>query len=428
MVFLPPQTGKSEIVSRSFPAWMLGVNPNARIILASYSADLATSFNRDCQKIMTSQQYAEIFPNTRINNKRVVTTSEWKRTANFFEVIEKRGYLFSVGVGGSTTGRAADILIIDDPIKDYVDACSAVMRQRRIDWFNTVAQTRLSKDGHIILMHTRWHETDLAGYLLKAQEMDEGSTQWEVISIPAAGNPGAKYRHVKDVREKDDPLWPEFKGDRAHIQKVKTDVGERAWSSLYQQEPKVQGGNIIKEEWIKLYTELPFKLQNLQPGNMIQSWDLQFKKTGTSFTVGMTIAKYGEDFYLLAIWRKKADIIDTQTAMLDMAKAFPMCHTVLVEDKANGPAILTLLKNKINGMIPVLPELSKDERLHIIAPIFEAGHVFIPANHPETKEIINELTTFPASENDDIVDAFSQGLTHFYEQSGIRHLEATSRW
>ena len=428
MIFMPPQTGKSEIVSRSLPTWLLGNNPDIRIILASYSSELATSFNRDAQKIMMGDEYDLIFPDSKLNHKRTVTGHQFKRTANYFEIVDRRGYLFSVGVGGSTTGKAADVFIIDDPFKDLKQAYSPTTRAAVIDWFNGVAQTRMTLDGHIIIMHTRWHRGDLAGHLLEYAKTDPMATQWEVISIPATGVPDSEYRYELDNRGKGEPLWPSFKGDIDYLNTVRASVGEKVWTALYQQNPTVEGGNIIKHEWIRYYHELPVKPKDMISYNLVQSWDLQFKETGLSYTVGVTFYKHGSQFYLLDIYRKRADIVETQKAIKEMAERWPKCTTILIEDKANGPAILSLMSKKVSGMIPVKASTSKDERLHVVAPLFEAGNIFIPANHPMTGIIIDELTNFPVSQNDDIVDAISQALTRFTELKGLRALEGGTRW
>lgn len=426
MIFLPPQTGKSEIVSRIFPIWMLGLNPKLRIIIASYASDLAISFNRDAQKLIEGENYGNIFPETYINGHRNVTGGSWKRTSNFFETVGHGGYLFSVGVGGATTGKSADIFIIDDPFKDMQQAYSPVGRKRVIDWYNSVAQTRLSLNGHIIIMHTRWHENDLAGYLLEQAAADSKATQWEVISIPAIGSENNPYRHPKDHRKEGQPLWPAFKGDEAMLEVTRKSVGEKVWSALYQQRPSIEGGNIIKESWFRFYTQLPIKIETIPSHKIIQSWDLTFKETGSSFVVGVVLFKHDADFYLLDFYRSKADVVTTVEAIRTMSKKYPNA-SILIEDKANGPAVLSLLKKELSRLIPVRPTAGKDERLHVVAPFFEAGNVYLPANAPWTRLVMAEIQQFPNSEHDDIVDAVSQGLQHFSKLTGMRHLEAMTR-
>ena len=426
-IFLAPQRGKSELVSRFLPAWWLGNFPGAKIILSSYSGDLANSFNRDCQDIIGHENYSDIFPDTITGHRQeLYPLKKLKLTQNEMHT-SKRGYLFSVGVGGSTTGRAAGsmgggdpgLFILDDPIKDLKDALSSTQKESKMGWWRSVVNTRVHGTSHIILMHTRWAKDDIAGQVL-AEDTDN---RWEVLSFPEIG-PDPDYPNQFDSRTIDEPLWPEEKGDYAALMKIKEDVGGYVFSALYMQKPKVVGGAIIKDDWIRYYTKLPFESEKLKSSALIQSWDLQFKETGTSFTVGLTLAKHNADFYLVDFYRKKADIIESMDAITSMSERWPNCNNILIEEKANGNAILDLLKKKISGMIPIKPEASKDERLHLVAPFFEAGNVYLPMNHPKIKIIVEELTSFPSSINDDIVDAFSMGLSRFTKLKGLRYLRA----
>lgn len=423
MIFVGPQRGKSEIVSRHFPAWWLGHLPDSKNILSSYSSDLANSFNRDCQAIMARDEYAEVFPET------ITGSSDLKTTQNEFHTT-KGGYLFSVGVGGSTTGRAAGeiasgkddaspgLFICDDPIKDLAEAFSETMRKRKMDWWRAVVNTRIHNTSHTILMHTRWHKDDIAGQIIS-----DGAEDWEILSFPEIG-PDEEFPNDHDPREELEPLWPQEKGDYEALMKIKRRVGSYTWAALFQQKPKIKGGNIIKEKWLRYYTKLPIDPLKVKSPHILQSWDLQFKETGKSYTVGATIIKHLADFYLVDFYRAKADVVETKKELKKMADAWPNCFTILVEDKANGPAILSLLKNEVTGMIPIAPKGSKDERLHSVSPIFEGGNFHLPMNATYTKEIVDELTTFPHSANDDIVDCISQALNRFAELRGLAALRA----
>lgn len=431
MIFVGPQRGKSEIVSRNFPAWWLGHFPGSKNILASYSADLANGFNRDAQNIIAELEYSGLFPDT--ITAHVDGYGHLKKTQNEFHTSEK-GYFYSVGVGGTTTGKSAGsmgsndedvqkgVFICDDPIKDLQDAFSATQKKRKMDWWRAVVNTRIHKTSHQVLMHTRWATDDIAGTLLAEGAIDKG---WEVLSFPELG-PDPDYPNEYDPRTNpDDPLWPEEKGAYDELMELKEDVGIYVWSSLFQQKPTVQGGNIIKEEWINQYTQLPFDPRLLRSNDIVQSWDLSFKKTQTgSYVVGVTIVRYQANFYLVDIFRERADIIKSKKAIREMSDSWPNCSTVLIEEKANGSAILTLLKKEVSGMISVLPDGTKDERLVAVSPTFEAGNFYVNANNVHTKDVISELTTFPSSAHDDIVDAISQGLSKFGTLTGLALLRA----
>jgi len=235
MVFLPPQHGKSELVSRRFPAFMLGKDPDLRLIGASHTHDLAVSMNRDVQRIIMSKPYRHVFEYTRLNDRQVRSSSrmEARRTLDLFEIVGHRGSLRSAGVGNSIAGSAADGAIIDDPFGKREDADSPVMRQRVWDWYTNDLYTRLSADAWIVLTHTRWHRDDLAGRLLRKMA-DRSADQWEVLCLPAVRGAGAG--HAYDQRKNaGDVLWPAFKS-AADLEIIRQQDA-RAYAALYQQDP-----------------------------------------------------------------------------------------------------------------------------------------------------------------------------------------------
>lgn len=426
LIWMPPRHGKSELVSRRYPAWFLGRNPDSSVIACSYSSTLSDLFNRDVQRIMEDERYHEIFPDVLIPDapfsKKHPDNGKYKRTNGMFELIGNSGYLLSSGVGGTITGLGADLFIIDDPVKNEEEAMSLVKRESVFSWFNSTAYSRLEDDANFLICQTRWHKQDLSGKLI--EEIEYGGEKWEVITLPAISG---VERDVLDPRDTGEPLW-EDKYDLARLETIKRQVGARVWSALYQQRPVIEGGNIVKEDWFRYYTTLPFDPKKWREAYTIISWDLSFKKTGKSFVVGVAIAKYKSSFYVIDMWRQKADIIDTQKGIKKMADDHPACRCVLIEDKANGPAILQLMKSQISYLIAVPAIASKDERLHSIAPIIEAGNLYLPANAPYTKDIVEEMCSFPNADNDDIVDAISQGLNRFMEMKGLRHLRAMTKW
>lgn len=432
MIFVGPQRGKSLIVSRMFTIWWLGHFPGSKNILSSYSGELASSFMIDAIALMGEENYRKVFPEMLTGHQDIGI----KMTQNEFHSGD-RGYWYSTGVGGTTTGKSAGnigtndenvqkgVFICDDPVKDLASVFSPRQREKNMEWWRAVANTRIHKTSHQILMHTRWHEEDIAGTLISEGAEERG---WEIYSFPELG-PDPDYPNPYDERTgNQEALWPDEKGDYDELMLVKKDVGAYTWAALYMQKPKVQGGNIIKDEWIQRYTRLPFDPLELKSSDIVTSWDLTFKKTQSgSFVVGVTIARWQSSFYLVDIFRKRADIIETMSAMQRMNESWPNVLTTLVEEKANGSAILTLMKKKITGLISVLPDASKDERLMVVAPIFEAGNFFVDANNLLTQEVIDELTTFPSCPYDDIVDAISQGLSRFGKLRGLARLQASVR-
>lgn len=237
MVFMPPQHGKSELVSRNLPAYLLGIDPKSKVVLASYSSHLASSFNRDCQRIMDSREYADIFPDTKLNKSNVVSIAgSWLRNSEIFETVGQGGFLKAVGVGGSLTGTPADFAIIDDPIKDSVEAMSMTTQFRNWNWYTDVLYSRIHNETKILITQTRWDVNDLSGKLLKQMEM--GGEQWTVLSLPAikVGMPTAE-----DLRTPGEALWPERHSLEKLMMVRKQSI--RTYEALYQQNPQpVQAG------------------------------------------------------------------------------------------------------------------------------------------------------------------------------------------
>lgn len=237
MIFLPPQVGKSEIVSRNLPAWVLGKNPKTKIVVVSHSHTFASKFNRDVQRIIDSENYKEAFPNTKLNTKNVASDSKgsWLRNSQEFEIVGEGGSFKSVGVGGGLTGNTVDLLIIDDIVKDASQASSYVFQAKNYEWYKTVAETRLHNNSKIILCNTRWDINDLSGVLLQSEAKD-----WIVVSIPAIKE---DMSNVNDPRNIGDALW-ESKHSKEKILKVK-ETSPKTFMSLYQQSPQPSSDLLI---------------------------------------------------------------------------------------------------------------------------------------------------------------------------------------
>lgn len=231
MVFMPPQEGKSELTSRMFPAFLLGKYPDAKVSLASYSADIAEGFNRDVQKYMDTEAYAELFPNTKLSVRNNGGTDV--RNTKRFDIVGRKGFLKTVGVGGSLTGTPVDYGIIDDPHKDMQDATSPAMQQTVWDWYVGVFKARTHNNSGILLIQTRWDTKDLAGRILELMELDEHAEQWTIICLQAIKE---NDDNPDDPRKIGEALWP----DR-HNLKFLNDIKRadpRTFQHLYQQNPK----------------------------------------------------------------------------------------------------------------------------------------------------------------------------------------------
>lgn len=230
MVFMPPQHGKSELVSRMLPAYILGKNPKAKVVLASYSASLASSFNRDCQRYIDSDEYRNVFPKTTLAGEG--SKGSWQRNSEVFEVVEHGGFLKTVGVGGSLTGTPADFAIIDDPVKDSIEAQSATFQQRNWEWYNDVLCTRLHNSSRQLITQTRWDDNDLSGMILKKQE-ELGLSDWTILCLPSIKETDD---NKEDPRQIGEALWESMQSRERLIEIQKQSV--RTFQSLYQQNPR----------------------------------------------------------------------------------------------------------------------------------------------------------------------------------------------
>jgi predicted phage terminase large subunit-like protein len=389
----PPQHGKSELVSRRFPPYIFGHWPNARVAACSYSADLARDMNRDVQRIMMEESYQRLFPESSLNPKRVVTIeSQALRNSDRFDILEHRGYYICAGVGGPLTGKSVDIGIIDDPIKNEEEARSPTIKRTIQGWYNTVFLTRLQKRSGHIIMATSWAVDDLAATVAKT------NSRARLMKFPA-------------INERGEALAPELH-PLDKLLETKAGLAPGQWSALYQQSPVLEGGNIFQEDWIRRWQ--PWSLPEYWD-EMILSWDMAFKDTsGADFVVGQVWARRGPNYYLLHQKRARMGFTVSKGSVIEMVTQHPHAMAILIEDKANGPAVIDALKNDVPGLLPVLPDGSKVARAHAVTALWAAGNVFIPEDDyaPWVRDFIEELISFPAGAHDDQVDAMTQALRH----------------
>lgn len=393
----PPQHGKSDIVSRYLPAYIFGKYPDLRIAGLSYGKDLASDMNRDVQRIMMSDEYAALFPLSCLNAKRVVTIEvEAKRNSETFEIVGRKGTYISQGVGGPLTGKKVDLGIIDDPIKNSKEALSPTTKQSVWNWYVSTFKTRLSKNSGEIIMATRWATDDLSGRVI------EKNPQAEVLVFPA-------------INDNNEALVPELH-PLDKLLETKTILGDYFWSAMYQQSPKPGDGQIFHEEFVKYYLpkDLPESFDEI-----IHSWDMTFKDSdGTDYVVGQVWGKKGANAYLLYQIRKRMSFTETLKAVKLLVEKFPQARRKLVEDKANGPAVIDSLKSIISGLVPIEPDGSKIARAHACTAEWEAGNVWLPnkAIAPWIVETVDEITTFPFAGHDDTVDAMTQALRYLFQK------------
>ena len=399
----PPQHGKSDIVSRYLPAYALGKYPKLRVGGLSYAKELAASMNLDVQRIMTSARYLILFPKSAIGRQagQAVQTRQNSTTFGLADP-ESTGTYVGQGVGGPLTGQPLDLGIIDDPIKNAQEALSPTTKQGIWNWYTTVFLTRLSQNSGQIIMATRWAEDDLSGRVIEKF----GAKRVKQLMFKAISDAGKALVPALHSLEK--------------LLEVKAVLSDYFWSALYQQSPKPLSGGIFKREGVRYYRrhELPAKFEKV-----IISLDATFKDTSSSdFVVFQVWGKLGANAYLLAQVRDRMSFTRTITEFKKLVARFPGARRKLVEDKANGPAIIDTLKSSISGIVPVNPEGSKVARAHAMTGEWEAGNIWVPdpTEEPWVTGFVNEVCDFPAAANDDQVDAMTQAMREFYgRKTGI---------
>lgn len=407
MVFLPPRHSKSQSISETAPSWFIGNNPDKRVILASYGASLAAKFGRRNRTKM--EKFGESVFGIRINDRNSSVTDWGIDGAN--------GGMLSVGVGGSITGEGADLLIVDDPIKNRQEADSIVYRERLWSEWEDTLSTRLQKGAKVILILTRWHEDDLAGRLLEREP-----EKWDVLSIPAV----SESEDDPLGREIGEGLWIDHFGQEYYTDKEEK-TPARSWNSLWQQRPTSADGDIVRREWIKYYSTLP---SLSKADNFILSWDMAFDDASkdSSYVVGQAWAQFGADKYLVDQVRAQMDFPTTKQAFVTFTQkheskareeGFRKSIPKLVEKKANGPAIISSLNSVISGIIPISPQGSKEARFEAVSPEFKGGNVYIPESASWTYDYVDEIVSFPGSKHNDQVDTTSQSLEYLLQKPKV---------
>jgi predicted phage terminase large subunit-like protein len=402
IVNLPPRSLKSHAASVVFPAWLLGHDPSMQIICASYGQELADKHARDCRTLMATAFHRRLFRNTHLSLEKQ-SVNEFMTTA--------QGFRMSTSVGGVLTGRGADLIILDDPLKPD-EALSAPRRNAVNEWYDNSLVTRLNnkETGVIIVVMQRLHQDDLVGHVM-AQE------NWEVLSFPAIAeedeihlieSPLGRRRWQRKAGE---ALQPERESllTLAHMRQT---IGEYNFESQYQQNPMPVGGAIVKTEWLRYYepSDLPPRF-----ACVLQSWDTA-NKSGelNDFSVCTTWGAVYDRYYLLAVFRQRLNYPDLKRAVQEQARQHH-ADIVLIEDKASGTQLIQDLKVEgMYGVNPYDPSPGSDKTLRLYAQSaeFESGRALLPRSASWLDEYVRELTAFPGSKYDDQVDSTTQALDH----------------
>ena len=402
MIFMPPQHGKSMSVTSTFPSFFLGKFPDKRVIEVSYGIDLAERFG------YSNRKKVEDFGNALFGIK----CDKSQRSKTDWTIEGHTGGMLSRGVGGGITGNPAELLIIDDPIKSRAEAESEAYRRHLLEEYRDSMVSRLHPDAAIIIILTRWNDRDFAASLLKPED---GQTEdWKVLSLPCICD-----NEATDLlqRKEGTPLWPESGRDEQWAANRKMVVGSYAWNCMYQQNPTPSAGTLFQRNWWRYYETPPRKLFDF-----IQSWDCTFKDAETSdYVVGQVWARDARNpanRFLLDQVRAKMNFTDTLQAVRNLSAKWPKTYRKLVEDKANGSAVIQVLKKELPGIVPINPQGGKVVRAQAVTAAVEAGNVFLPSTAiaPWVGDFVEEFSSFPNAKFDDQVDAMTQAQAYYNDK------------
>lgn len=382
-LFLPPGSAKSTYASILFPPWFMAQRPSHSIIAASHTAELAERFGRRVRNLLT--EHSGILG---------VGVSQRSSAAGRWDN-NRGGEYFAAGVGGSITGRRADLAIIDDPIRSREDADSKLIRDKQWDWYKFDLLTRLKPNAGIVLIQTRWHSDDLAGRIL-AEEGD----RWNIVSLPmeATSNDDPLGRSLGE------PLWPEWFNDQ-----MRSDARRdpRVWQSLYQQSPVAEEGSLFKREWVHVVDHLPPKDTMRFYGGS----DYAVTSDGGDYTAHVVIGVDPENnLYLVDLWRKQASSDQWVDAWCDLVlkwRPFGWAEETGQIKSGVGPFLeRRAVERRAFTVREVFPTRGdKAVRAQSIRGRMAMGGLRILRGSPWLTDFVNELAAFPTGVHDDMVDA-----------------------
>jgi predicted phage terminase large subunit-like protein len=406
IITTPPQHGKSTTITETLPSWYLLKNPNNSVIEISYGDDLAEKFGRG--NLNKVKRFGSIFG---------VTLDKKKAKAREFRFEGYKGGMISKGLGSGITGNPADLILMDDPIKNREEADSETRRNAIWSEFFDTVQSRLSAGGKVILIMTRWHEDDLAGRILK--EFPDRTT---LVNLPCEAEENDPLgRNIGDA------LCSEIGKDNVWLADFKkaysSEEGVRSWNALYQGRPTAREGNMIRREWWEFYDSSDYENGNLKFDNMIMSVDATFKDQKKNDFVAIEVwGKRENRYYLVDVINEHLDFPNTLRKILLVKAKYLNITAILIEDKANGTGIIQVLREEITGIISVEPDVSKEARVNRVSFIIEAHCCYLPRDKKFTWEFIEQCSAFPNGKHDDLVDSMSQALIRLSRSKSMRQI------
>jgi len=404
LITMPPRHAKSTWATINFPAYFLGRDPRRYVMSTSYNAKIASGFGRQVRNIMRTPLFSQIFPNSIISRDKT-GADEFRTTVN--------GAYFGIGISGTTTGRPANLLLIDDPIKSRVEAESPVLRDKVWDFYSGSLSNRREpevggEEAIQLVILTRWHPDDLAGRIMQTDEWKQGL--WHHINFPAlTETPNTSPPQLRS-------LWPE-RFSVAELLRQRA-INERDFEALYQQRPIIRGGNLIKSDWFRTYDEPADHYLSV-----IIAADTAFKKASNNdYSVFLVAGLTPQgDIHILDVQRGRWSFPEAKSRLITLNSVWRGrgLRGTYIEDRASGQSLIQELRHA-SGMA-VLPynhgNADKQTRVHLILPLIEGGRVHIPDPEPGLRppphwldDFLRETSQFPAASNDDIVDALAIAL------------------
>jgi predicted phage terminase large subunit-like protein len=404
IINMPPRHTKSEFASYLLPSWFLGLHPAKKVIQCSNTADLAVGFGRKVRNLVDSEQYATVFPGVKLRQDSKAA-GRW--------ATNKNGEYFAIGVGGTVTGKGADLLIIDDPHSEQEAALAAgnpEIYQKVYEWYTSGPRQRLQPGGAIVIVMTRWGEADLTGRVLQDALKREKGEEWELIELPA-------------IMPSGNPLWPEF-WSIDELEALKEELPVSKWNAQYQQKPTGEEGALVKREWWQIWErERPPRCEYV-----IQSWDTAFTKSERSDYSACTVwgvFHMDEDpknvnVILLEAYQERLEFPELKEKAFEMYNIWEP-DTCIIEAKAAGSPLIFEMRRMGVPVQEYTPVRGNDKfvRINSVTDLFRSGKVWAPDTR-WAHELIEQMAAFPNAAHDDLVDSSTQALIRFRQGGFLR--------
>lgn len=436
----PPRHGKSEIVSRRFPAFAFGKDPNTQFIGTSYAATLAQMMNRDVQRIIDGKLYQDVFPETSLSTSNIRTSAHgaYLRNSDMFEIVDHRGIYRAAGVGGPITGMGLRLGSIDDPVKNFDEANSMVFRERNWEWYKSTFRTRLEKDALVLMTITRWHAEDLAGKVIELmKEVGANADQWMVLNFPAIMNRELPYLVPEDIRKNGEALWPN-KYDKEALNKIQHTVGSYIFTALYQGNPSIIGGSLFKRKYFRYWKrddagnyvcmrpdKEPILINKRDLTTRAITMDPALEEKKSNDPTGMHAWGYSPKHKIwIMLDREVERIAQTEQRERAINMAFKnKCTQILIENEKLGKVLVKqsagMDKAKDGSSIPFaecsIRGLDKIARAIPMATYQQNERVFFPMNAPWLSEFEDLILKFDGRGNAHDEDGDCMGMAEKLE-------------